>query len=79
MRKIPAKPRNFKRGKKAHRASNFAAEWLDMKGISEYSSLSVRTLWTLIHDSHDPLPARKAKRKWLIRRRVFDAYLEHHH
>ena len=53
-------------------------EWLDLKALREYACVSERTLREWIHRPVDPLPAARVGAKLLIRRRVFDRWLEGH-
>ena len=53
-------------------------EWLDLKALRGYACVSERTLRDWIHRSVDPLPAVRVGTKLLIRRRVFDRWLEGH-
>jgi hypothetical protein len=53
-------------------------EWMDLRSITEYADVSVRTVGDWIRNSIDPLPASRVNRKLLIRRSDFDAYLERH-
>lgn len=53
-------------------------EWMDLKSVTEYADVSVRTLGDWIRNSLDPLPASRVNKKLLIRRIDFDAYLERH-
>jgi predicted DNA-binding transcriptional regulator AlpA len=52
--------------------------YLDLKNLSAYSSLSVRTLWNYIADSDNPLPHFRLKKKVLVRRSEFDRWMEAH-
>ncbi len=53
-------------------------EWLDLKALRGYACVSERTLREWIHRPVDPLPAVRVGTKLLIRRRVFDRWLEEH-
>jgi hypothetical protein len=53
-------------------------EWLDLKALRGYACVSERTLRDWIHRPVDPLPAVRVGTKLLIRRRVFDRWLEGH-
>jgi len=53
-------------------------EWLDLKALTLYACVSERTLREWIHRSHNPLPATRVSTKILVRRSVFDAWLETH-
>ena len=53
-------------------------EWLDLKALREYACVSERTLREWIHRSVDPLPAVRVGNKILVRRSLFDHWLEAH-
>jgi len=53
-------------------------EWLDLKALREYACISERTLREWIHRAVNPLPAVRVGTKILIRRGVFDQWLEAH-
>lgn len=53
-------------------------EWLDLKGLTQYASVSERTMRQWIHRSANPLPAVRVGTKILIRRSEFDRWLEKH-
>lgn len=53
-------------------------EWMDLKSIQEYACVSERTLREWIHRSENPLPAVQVGSKILVRRSVFDRWLEGH-
>jgi hypothetical protein len=53
-------------------------EWFDLKALRGYACVSERTLRGWIHRAVDPLPAARVGTKLLIRRRVFDRWLEGH-
>jgi len=53
-------------------------EWLDLKALTRYACLSERTLRELIHRSTNPLPAVRVGTKILVRKSVFDRWLESH-
>jgi excisionase family DNA binding protein len=53
-------------------------EWLDLKALQEYVCVSERTLREWIHRPVNPLPAVRVGTKILVRRSVFDAWLEEH-
>lgn len=59
-------------------ANSNTAEWLDIKAVTEYASISDRTIRTWIHSSANPLPAVQVGGKVLVRRRDLDAWLESH-
>jgi hypothetical protein len=52
--------------------------YLDLKGLAEYSSLSVNTLRQYLSDPVDPLPSFRIKRKILVKLSEFDRWLERH-
>ncbi len=52
------------------------AEWMGLKQVSQYASLSARTIRSRIHDPIDPLPAVRVHGKILVRRSQLDAWLE---
>jgi len=53
-------------------------EWLDLKRLTQYASVSERTMRQWIHRSANPLPAVRVGTKILIRRSEFDRWLEKH-
>jgi excisionase family DNA binding protein len=53
-------------------------EWLDLRGLQRYASISERTLREWVHRPADPLPAVRVGTKILVRRSSFDAWLEAH-
>jgi excisionase family DNA binding protein len=54
-------------------------EWMDLKTAQRYACLSERTLREWIHLPQNPLPAVQVNRgKILIRRTLFDGWLERH-
>jgi excisionase family DNA binding protein len=53
-------------------------EWLDLKALHGYACVSERTIREWIHRSLDPLLAVRVGTKILIRRTVFDRWLEAH-
>jgi hypothetical protein len=60
------------------RSTETQPEWLDMKALRGYACLSERTLREYIHRPIDPLPAVRVGTKILVRRSVFDHWLESH-
>ena len=54
------------------------AEWLDLRALQRYACVSERTLREWIHRPVNPLPAVRVGTKLLVRRGVFDAWLEAH-
>jgi excisionase family DNA binding protein len=54
-------------------------EWLDLKAIThQYACVSERTVREWLHRLKNPLPAVQVGNKILIRRSVFDQWLEAH-
>ncbi len=53
-------------------------EWLDLNGLTRYACVSERTLRMWIHRDVNPLPAVRVGCKMLVRRGVFDQWLESH-
>jgi excisionase family DNA binding protein len=53
-------------------------EWLDLKALTQYASVSERTMRQWIHRAVDPLPAVRVGAKFLVRRSTFDQWLESH-
>jgi hypothetical protein len=53
-------------------------EWLDLKALTKHACVSERTLREWIHRAVDPLPAACVRCKILVRRSVFDRWLEAH-
>lgn len=53
-------------------------EWLDLRALTKYAAVSERTLRGWIHRPVDPLPAVRVATKILVRRSVFDQWLEAH-
>lgn len=49
--------------------------FLSMNGLAAYSSLSRRTLQTLISDPLDPLPSYRVGSKILVRKSEFDTWM----
>lgn len=54
------------------------AEWLDIRALRQYVSISERTLREWIRRPVDPLPAVRIGSKILVSRRAFDEWLEAH-
>jgi excisionase family DNA binding protein len=52
--------------------------WLSLRELTEYASVSERTLREWLHRSTDALPAVRVDGKILVRRSEFDEWLEHH-
>lgn len=53
-------------------------EWMDLKALRQYACVSERTLREWIHRATNPLPASRVGSKILVRRSVFDGWLESH-
>ncbi len=54
----------------------FEDQYLTLKQLSKYSSLSVRTIRDYLNDPVDPIPAYRLKRKILILRSQFDSWMQ---
>ena len=52
--------------------------YMDMKGLSAYCGLSVRTLWDYLGDSERPIPHFRMKKKVLVKKSEFDGWMENH-
>lgn len=53
-------------------------EWMDLRILQQYACVSERTLRDWVHRAIDPLPAARVGGKILVRRSVFDRWLEAH-
>lgn len=53
-------------------------EWMDLKTLERYSSLSNRTLRTWIKAPKNPLPASARGAKILVSRQAFDEWMKAH-
>ena len=53
-------------------------EWLDLRALTKYASVSERTMRHWIHRIANPLPAVRVGSKILVRRSEFDRWLENH-
>jgi excisionase family DNA binding protein len=53
-------------------------EWMDLKALRRHACISERTLREWIHRPVNPLPAARVGTKMLVRRSVFDRWLEAH-
>ena len=53
-------------------------EWLGLRELTAYASVSERTLRTWMHRAVNPLPAVQVAGKILVRRSQFDQWLEQH-
>ena len=58
--------------------SDATKEWLDLRAITRHACVSERTVREWIHRPKNPLPAVQVGKKLLIRRSVFDRWLEAH-
>jgi excisionase family DNA binding protein len=58
--------------------SDDTKEWLDLRAITRHACVSERTIREWIHRTKNPLPAVQVDKKILIRRSVFDRWLEAH-
>jgi helix-turn-helix protein len=52
------------------------AAYLSLQDLATYSGLSVRTLRTFVRRSVDPLPCYKLPGKVLVKRSVFDTWIQ---
>jgi hypothetical protein len=79
MRQKPAKPNISRRANSKDKTNNAPGmEWLGLRELTKYAAVSERTLRTWIHSIFDPLPVVQARRKILISRKAFDAWLRAH-
>jgi hypothetical protein len=62
----------------ANRELRSGLEWLGLRELTQYATVSARTLRTWIHSAVDPLPAVLRSGKILVNRRAFDAWLRVH-
>jgi hypothetical protein len=53
-------------------------EWLDLKALTEYVSVSRRTLTEWLYREENPLPAFRIDGKVYVRRSDFDLWMEAH-
>ena len=53
-------------------------EWFSLRQLTEYAAVSERTLREWLHRETDPLPGVRVDGKILIRRSLFDTWLERH-
>ena len=51
---------------------------MDLRSLTQYADVILRTLGDWVRDPVHPLPASRVNKKLLIRRTDFDAYLERH-
>jgi len=52
--------------------------YFDLKGLSEYASLSVRTLREYLSDDAESIPSYCVKRKILVKKSEFDEWIKRH-
>jgi hypothetical protein len=57
-------------------AGSLGDPFLDLRALTHYSNLSVRTLTRHLHDLEHPLPHYKVRGKILVRRSEFDRWME---
>ena len=57
-------------------AGSLADPFLDLRALTHYSNLSVRTLTRHLQDLEHPLPHHKVRGKILVRRSEFDRWME---
>jgi excisionase family DNA binding protein len=53
-------------------------EWLDVRALTQYASVSERTLRDWVHRPTNPLPAAQVGNKLLVSRAAFDEWLKAH-
>ena len=53
--------------------------WLDLAGLSQYSSMSRRTLSRRLNSKENPIPHRKSGGKVYVKASWFDRWLEDEH
>jgi len=53
-------------------------EWLDLRALTQFASVSPRTIREWIHRTNNPLPATQVGNKLLISRTVFNDWLAGH-
>ncbi len=53
-------------------------EWLDLRALTQYASVSARTIREWIHRTNNPLPAAQVGSKLLISRTAFNDWLAGH-
>jgi hypothetical protein len=52
--------------------------YFDLKALAAYASLSVRSLRSYVADPIDPLPSFRVRKKILVKKSDFDAWLKKH-
>lgn len=60
------------------RLQKLPREWLNLRALTEYASVSERTLREWIHRFENPLPAVQVGNKLLVKKSVFDQWLTGH-
>jgi len=60
------------------RKQEVKSEWLDLKSLCTYASVSERTLLGWIHRISDPLPASRVGKKFRVERSEFDRWMRAH-
>ena len=58
--------------------ASWSREWMGLRQLRDYASVSERTLRSWIHSPVDPLPAVRVGGKILVRRSELDLWLERH-
>jgi len=58
--------------------AGLAAEWMDLRTLQHYATVSERTLRDWIRRPENPLPAVRVGTKILVKRSRFDQWLESH-
>lgn len=53
-------------------------EWMDLRRLQDYATVSERTLRSWIHSADRPLPACRVGAKIMVKRSEFDAWMEKH-
>lgn len=74
----PAKLVKLTQTRRSEVAPAVPREWLSLRELTDYAAVSERTLRAWMHRDKNPLPAVQVEGKILIRRTVFDAWLEWH-
>ena len=65
-------------GRGSPEGTGIEMEWLGLRQLSRRAPYGERTIRSWIHSPVDPLPAVKVKGKILVRKSVFDDWLERH-
>lgn len=77
MRKSTARNRQVERTRIRKYSLTFP-EWMDLRALTQYATVSERTLRKWIHAAQLGLPAIRRDGKILVNRRTFDAWLLAH-